>query len=818
LLALIPAAIRSDEPTPLNDALPDRAVARLGVVRPRWNYVTAHAFPTPTTLVTADDSLNVYTWDLATGRILRHLQFPCKETAWPKLSPDGKFLAARDWGGKTIRRFNLEWDHAYSEDLTVPDIDSLWEFDVSPGGWSIAGIAHTKKSLSAHLWDRESSRAIPLHVGPGYIQPPRFSPDGSTVVAFVEDVPRCWKGKGGATVWTGERARNVDPTTLCFTPDGDYIVARSSISSSSPIWWNAHSGKLVPASEIPIDFGPLSRLPVFSANGRTIVTVQEGQKIQVRDGKTGRVKREIANVEGVLGLSPDGRYCAGWLEGSAPQCWDTETGKPLWPEIPDRAHAGGVNTVAFSPNGRLFVSVGADGIARIWDVAKRSVLAKFPVAPDAPIVFSRNGEELYLCGTSDIIQWDTAHNKSIRRLKVIGWALEQTKGFVGTALSRDEKSVAAIASVGKDEWIISAWSVATGEQTLQNKLILQGDHLALWPGDAMLMQRGHVCNRRSGDVLFTIDPPRDDLAFRWCGRSVFAHSAAIAVCASELATPAVDANVVVPQAARPTPAAQVLCVLDTDMGRVIQTIQPDKPGRFELSSNGRWLAIVEPQGFGVWETGSGRHVLSVTQSGVRSLAFGPDNRTVATGLANGCVIIWDLLRDKILSKPGLPEAEIPATWSDLNGSDVVRGYAALWRLANTQEGVVPFLAARMAPAPLVSDEHLRKLIADLDSNRFAARESASRELSGLGDRALPALRAANNGRLSLEAQWRMERLLNQRFVPLSLEKLSFLRGIEVLERIGTPEARHVLVKLSEGDPRVLETRAAREALQRLNSR
>jgi len=42
------------------------------------------------------------------------------------------------------------------------------------------------------------------------------------------------------------------------------------------------------------------------------------------------------------------------------------------------------------------------------------------------------------------------------------------------------------------------------------------------------------------------------------------------------------------------------------------------------------------------------------------------------------------------------------------------------------------------------------------------------------------------------------------------------RAVTVLERIGTPEAVQMLQNLAQGEPDALPTRAAKEALERLN--
>ena len=70
----------------------------------------------------------------------------------------------------------------------------------------------------------------------------------------------------------------------------------------------------------------------------------------------------------------------------------------------------------------------------------------------------------------------------------------------------------------------------------------------------------------------------------------------------------------------------------------------------------------------------------------------------------------------------------------------------------------------------------------------------------------------------LEVSRRIEDLLNKiECGPLTPETLQTLRAIEVLEHLGTPEARRLLEKLG-GGAEARETREAKAALERLNRR
>jgi hypothetical protein len=111
------------------------------------------------------------------------------------------------------------------------------------------------------------------------------------------------------------------------------------------------------------------------------------------------------------------------------------------------------------------------------------------------------------------------------------------------------------------------------------------------------------------------------------------------------------------------------------------------------------------------------------------------------------------------------------------------------------------------------------LIADLDSDRFGVREKATAGLEGFGELAEPLLRKALAGQPSLEARRRIGRLLEKLSGPVTVpEQRRALRALEVLEAIGSPEARQVLRGLLKGAPEARLTREARGSLERLARR
>ena len=132
--------------------------------------------------------------------------------------------------------------------------------------------------------------------------------------------------------------------------------------------------------------------------------------------------------------------------------WDAAVGSPL---KTFEGHSDSVNTVAFSPDGKLVASGSSDMTVKIWDAAVGSPLETFEGHSDSvnTVAFSPDGK-LVASGSSDMTVkiWDAA----------VGSPLETFKGHSNSvntvAFSPDGKLVAS----GSSDMTVRIWDATTG--------------------------------------------------------------------------------------------------------------------------------------------------------------------------------------------------------------------------------------------------------------------------------------------------------------------------------------------------------------------
>jgi len=182
-------------------------------------------------------------------------------------------------------------------------------------------------------------------------------------------------------------------------------------------------------------------------------------------------------------------------------------------------------------------------------------------------------------------------------------------------------------------------------------------------------------------------------------------------------------------------------------------------------------------------------------------------------------LIWDtatILGGLAASPLKLSPDEVSALWDDLASTDATKAYQAIGRLTSAPRQALPWLREHLKPVSTdqVDKKRLDQLLAKLDSDDFAVREQATKEIEKLGPQALPALENALQTNPSAEVRKRITALLEK----IGPERFRPLRAVEALEHIGNPEAQDMLKKLATGDPEARLTQEAKASLERLARR
>jgi len=616
---------------------------------------------------------------------------------------------------------------------------------------------------------------------------------------------------------------------VAFAPDGKHLAVAE---GNSTLWiWDMASGKPLRRSAVRRGTQTLW----FSPDGKTLAGGTADGTVQLWEGDTGKrlaLSRREGQLCSLAFLAPH-RVLSATISDNALRVWEVLDGTERAP-LP--AHTSTVTGLAFSRDSKELSSAASDGL-RVWETATGKALRHQVVRPDddprrfggmaLSIDLAPNGK-YFVCGVPHLQGLQVRELASGEPL----FEVEQNNfGQQGTGrmFSADGLTLATLTggiTAQKRQQVVRIWDLTTGQQKrsfetsfgqLYNSLALSPDGRLVAVAVADFNRAGNggwssevsVWDVAAGKQLGKLTPPGGQVT-----AMAFAPDSSLLATSSQ-GDPALRLWDPV--------AGTELRELNSENNQGINSLLFSPDGRALAAAlsihNGRTnegkVLLLERV------SGQVRSTFTGHQGAIHSLAFAPDGRALASGSYDTTVLLWDLmgqLDGGAGPQSQLAAEELEALWTDLNNLDAQKAHRAMLRLSAAPREALTLLGKRLTPAAgkVLTAKEIEQRLADLDSDTFQTREKASEALVAVGKQARPALVKALAEKPSAEKKHRLEELLAA-LAPTgpTVEMIRPTRALEVLERLGTPEARELLQKLAGGFSEARLTIEARETLRRL---
>jgi WD40 repeat protein/serine/threonine protein kinase len=535
------------------------------------------------------------------------------------------------------------------------------------------------------------------------------SPDGKTLVAIGQEEPArvidLVSHKIRATIAITGGAY----PTVAFSPDGQTLAVGTSEDVSL---WSAATLKQilkVQSGDYPcaqVAFSPVGHLLAYATRYR--FSADQGD-VTVVEYRTGERVARFPGAGGQTAFSQDGKLLAMGGSNNVTTVAEIGTGKA----VAKLHQRGDLWAMAFTPDGHgLVTSYVEDGVLDLWSLESQQIVRSLPghTAWIWHMAFSADGRTMATASSDETVRlWDVATWQTREILRGHGnviWAVAFTPDgrrlFTGSCNGSSNKEPIMIWPVDpphKPELIQDVHSepvfspdgsllatvgasnqlVLTSTSTSKTVAVIDGGQ---WP-------LGFLGNAR---VLVTVD--NDAVLTRWdiVTRTIQSQTKLAGAGPFDVFCLSPDGTMLLTASQRPTSEVFDVKVWNGETGELRGSLgEFTNPGQLCFSPDNRWIATIRWIDAFVWDSRTLKQVAKYNTE--KTLAFGTtafsaDSRILATGSADGTVVLWDIASQRRLATLGRHAEGVSAVSFSPDGKTLAaycRRSVTLWNLATAHE-------------------------------------------------------------------------------------------------------------------------------------
>ncbi len=649
-----------------------------------------------------------------TGEMIRSAKGHTRMITAVMYSPDSSFLVS----GSKDRSIKV-WDAESGALRTMigGGENVVTQTAYSPGGKTLAQIVKSadylrqKYKTQIRIWDAESGALLHTIDGPDtFTASLTFSPDGDSFAFTVPSAHAVWvcsarEGKALRTI----RDPKFGVSIVKYSPDGKILASGNTVGALQ--LWNLETGKhlrTMRGHTDPIRFIAFSRDSRIAATGGErdgavyLWNLNTGENLHTLQG-------HAANAF-PAGFSMDSKRLVTFSEDNVVRVWSVDSGAqsnsfgegeaPVWaydysPERKEIAlaykessgvslwsvekeavvqtlegHTEQVESLTYSPDGRLLVSAGGDA-ARIWNLDTGETL-HMPVGQDdwaEDISFFPNNDTIATRGAeSSVSLWSADSGEFLRAVP------ENVGRIYAMAFAPDGETFA---------------SLSNPNHYYGNNLI--GGNIDIWSarsGARLRTIQGHTSDRWSVDF----SPDGKAVVSAGTGGVLSIQDANTGETIHEI-----DGNTWIISSVRYSPDGKTLIsvggagiqIWDAQTGQLIEKLaERSSSGFLAFSPDGSMMATGGTKEEGqvcIWDMNARKLILSIAKNmeEIESAAFSPDGKWIATGGEDSALCVWSVETGVSVHTPKAHLGDVLSVAFSPDGERIATGcmdgVARLWR-------------------------------------------------------------------------------------------------------------------------------------------